>query len=210
MLQHSAVYPRTLELLKKLMQEECLQPFNLVGGTALALQLGHRISVDIDLFSDIDFAPQKIIRELRNNYKLNLISEFGNSFIQQIEYPEDSQNYIKVDVIKYPYPLIGKVLEIDGIRMLSKEDIIPMKLSAIGNRGSKKDFFDIYFLLKEFTLEKMFELFEAKFPNVNYFHILKSLAYFEDADTEINPKMIMQVSWEEVKKEIRKQVKLFF
>ncbi len=94
--------------------------------------------------------------------------------------------------------------------MLSKEDIIPMKLSAIGNRGSKKDFFDIYFLLKEFTMKNMFELFEAKFPNVNYFHILKSLAYFEDADTEINPKMIMKVSWEDVKKEIRKQVKLFF
>ncbi len=210
MLQYSAVYPRTLELLKKLMQEECLRPFNLVGGTALALQIGHRISVDIDLFSDVDFAPQEIIQELRNSYKLKLVSEFENSFIHQVEYPENSNNYIKVDVIKYPYPLICETIEIEGIRMLSKKDIIPMKLSAIGNRGSKKDFFDIYFLLKEFTLKKMLELFEAKFPNVNYFHILKSLAYFEDADTEINPKMIIKVSWEEVKQEILKQVKLFY
>ncbi len=81
------------------MQEECLKPFNLVGGTALALQLGHRISVGIDLFSDVDFAPQEIIRELSSSYKLKLVSEFENSFIHQVEYPKNSNNYIKVDVI---------------------------------------------------------------------------------------------------------------
>lgn len=209
MLQYTAVYPKTLELLKKLMQEECLKPFNLFGGTALALQLGHRISVDIDLFTDIDFEPKRILLELRKNYKLEIVSEFENSVISKIEYPENSDNYIKIDIIQYPYPLIDKVIEIDGIRMLSKKDIIPMKLSAIGNRGSKKDFFDIYFLLKEFTINEMFELFIKKFPNFNYFHVVKSLGYFEDAETEINPKMIKNVNWEEVKKEIQKQIKLF-
>ena len=209
MLQYTAVYPKTLELLKKLMQEKCLKPFSLVGGTALALQLGHRISVDLDLFADIDFEPQQILSELRKNYKLELVTEFENSVINKIEFPNNSNNYIKIDIIKYPYPLIEKVLEIDGIRMLSKEDIIPMKLSAIGNRGLKKDFYDIYFLLKEFTLKEMFDLFKKKFPNVNYFHVVKSLGYFEDADTEINPIMIKKVSWEEVKKEIQEQIKLF-
>ncbi len=207
MLQYTAVYPKTLELLRKLMQEKCLEPFNLVGGTALALQIGHRISVDIDLFSDIDFEPQQILSELRKNYKLKIVTEFGNSVIQEIEYPPDSNNHIKIDIIKYPYPLIEKVVVIDGIRMLSKEDIIPMKLSAVANRGSKKDFFDIYFLLKEFTIKDMLELFKKKYPNINYFHIVKSLGYFDDAEIEINPKMIINISWEEVKKEIQKQIK---
>lgn len=209
MLQYTAVYPKSLELLKKLMQEKCLNPFYLVGGTALALQLGHRISVDIDLFSNIDFEPQQILSELRKNYKLEIVTQFENALIHKIEYPDNSNNYIKIDIIKYPYPLIEKVLQIDGIRMLSEEDIIPMKLSAIGNRGSKKDFFDIYFLLKKFTLKEMFDLFKKKFPNINYFHVVKSLGYFEDAETEINPKMIKKVSWEEVKKEIQEQIKLF-
>ncbi len=209
MLQYTAVYPKTLELLKRLMQEECLMPFNLVGGTALALQIGHRISVDIDLFSDINFEPKQILSELRKSYKLEIVSEFDNSVTNKIEYPDNSNNYIKIDIIKYPYPLIDKVIEIDEIRMLSKKDIIPMKLSAIGNRGSKKDFYDIYFLLKEYTLKEMFELFKMKFPTVNYFHIIKSLGYFEDAETEINPKMITKVSWKEVKTEIQKQIKLF-
>ncbi len=89
----------------------------------------------------------------------------------------------------------------DGIRLLTKENIIPMKLSAIGNRGSKKDFYDIYFLLKEYSLKEMFILFEQKLPNVNYFHIIKSLTYFYDADTELNPKTLIKTNWEQVKNE---------
>ena len=116
---------------------------------------------------------------------------------------------VKVDIIKYPYSLIKQPITIDGIRLLTKEDIIPMKLSAIGNRGSKKDFYDIYFLLQEYNLEEMFIMFEQKFPNVNYFHIIKSLTYFDDADTELNPKMLIKTSWEQVKNEIKKQVKKY-
>ncbi len=209
MLQYTAVYPKTLELLKKLMQEKCLSKFNLVGGTALALQLGHRISIDIDLFSKHDFDTKQIVSTLSKIYKLNVVTEFDNSIIQKIEYPTNSGKFIKVDIIKYPYSLIKQPITIDGIRLLTKEDIIPMKLSAIGNRGSKKDFYDIYFLLQEYNLEEMFIMFEQKFPNVNYFHIIKSLTYFDDADTELNPKMLIKTSWEQVKNEIKKQVKKY-
>lgn len=209
MLQYTAVYPKTLELLKKLMQEKCLSRFNLVGGTALALQLGHRISIDLDLFSEYDFDTKQIITTLSKKYKLNVIMEFDNSIIQKIEYPTNSGSFIKVDIIKYPYTLIKQPIKINGIRLLTKEDIIPMKLSAIANRGSKKDFFDIYFLLQEYSLKKMFILFEQKFPNVNYFHIIKSLTYFDDADTELNPKTIIKTSWEQVKNEIKKQVRKY-
>ncbi len=207
MLQYTAVYPKTLELLKKLMQEECLSKFNLVGGTALALQLGHRISVDIDLFSTHDFDTKQLTATLRKTFKFDVITEFENSLIQKLEYPANSGNFIKVDIIKYPYKLIKSPLETDGIRLLTKEDIIPMKLSAIGSRSSKKDFYDIFFLLQEFSIKEMFELFEQKFPNINYFHIIKSLTYFEDADTELNPKMMKKITWKQVKNEIKKQVK---
>ncbi len=207
MLQYTTVNPTTLELLKLLMQQSCLADFNLVGGTALALQLGHRVSIDLDLFSDKDIDTKYVISELAKTFISIDVTEYTNSIIQKIEYPSESQNYIKVDIVKYPYKLIKPVIFEDGIRLLTKEDIIPMKLSAIGSRGSKKDFYDIYFLLKEFELKEMFRLFEQKFPNVNYFHIVKSLTYFDDADKELSPRTFTKVTWEQIKNEIKIQVK---
>ncbi len=207
MLQYTAISKTTLELLKALMQEECLKEFNLVGGTALALQMGHRISIDLDLFTVYDFNPQIILSELRNKYEISGISESAFSLIQYIEFPVNSQNFVKVDMIKYPYKLLKPPILMDGIRLLSVDDIIPMKLSAIGSRGSKKDFYDIYFLLRAYSFKEMFQLFEQKFPSVNYFHILKSLTYFDDAENELNPNTIEKISWLNVKKEIEKQVK---
>ena len=207
MLQYTTINPTTLELLKLLMQEKCLDDFNLVGGTALALQLGHRISIDLDLFSINEFDSKYILSELGKKFRSVEITEHPFSIIQKIEYPENTQNFVKVDIVKYPYKLLKQPINLDGIRLLTKEDIIPMKLSAIGSRGSKKDFFDIYFLLKEFNLGEMFTLFEQKFPNVNYFHIVKSLTYFDDADKELNPKTLIKITWEDVKKEILKHVK---
>jgi predicted nucleotidyltransferase component of viral defense system len=207
MLQYTAVDPSTLGLLKQLMKEKCLSDFNLVGGTALALQLAHRISIDLDLFTYKDFNSKQIIAELNQKYQLFDIKEYPGTLNLNIEYPANSGNLIKTDIIKYAYPLLKPLIILDGIRVLSKEDIIPMKLSAIGNRGSKKDFYDIFFLLKEYSLKEMFVLFGQKFPNTNYFHIVKSLTFFDDAEKELNPKTISKVKWEEVKKEIIKQAK---
>jgi len=207
MLQYTTINTTTLELLRELMHENCLKDFNLVGGTALALQLGHRISIDLDLFTLNDFDTQYILSELGKKFRITEITEYPFSIIQKIEFPNDTQNYIKVDIVKYPYKLIKPPINLDGIRLLTKEDIIPMKLSTIGSRGSKKDFYDIFFLLKEFELKEMFKLFEQKFPNVNYFHIVKSLTDFDDADIELNPKTFVKLSWDEVKNEIQKQVK---
>jgi hypothetical protein len=207
MLQYTAVDPSTLGLLKQLMLEKCLLDFNLVGGTALALQLGHRISIDLDLFTDKDFDTKQITADLSRKYRLLDIKEYPDTLNLNIEYPTNSDNYIKTDIIKYAYPLLKEPIIIEGIRVLSLEDIIPMKLSAIGNRGSKKDFYDIYFLLPEYSLKVMFDLFGQKFPNTNHFHILKSLTYFQDAEKELNPKTLAKVTWEEVKKEINKHAK---
>jgi len=202
MLQYRTVYPKTLELLKKLMIIPELQDFFLVGGTALALQLGHRISIDIDLFTQKNFDTKKLFLKLNNNFDILDLTENANTLNFNIIFPEKSDNIVKIDLIKYSYPLINPILEFDKIRLLSVEDIIPMKLSAIAGRGSKKDFYDIYYLLKSHSLGRMFELFEIKFPNTNEFQILKSLTYFEDAEIEPNPQMVEKTDWNSVKTKI--------
>jgi predicted nucleotidyltransferase component of viral defense system len=206
MLQYTAVIPATLGLLKNLMQKKSLANFNLVGGTALALQLGHRLSIDLDLFTLSDFDTAEILDELQKELKFDIVLQKNNSLILNVEYPINSDSLVKVDILKYPYALINKIIEFDGIRLVTIEDIIPMKLSAIANRGAKKDFYDIYFLLKRMTLKEMLDLFSQKFPGLNHFHLLKSLIYFDDADEEANPKVFMKASWEQVKTKIEKSV----
>jgi predicted nucleotidyltransferase component of viral defense system len=188
------------------MQQEFLSDFNLVGGTALALQLGHRISVDLDLFTDKEFNTTEIKAQLEQEYKLIDVIENKAGIIQKIEYPVNSANFIKVDIVKYRYKLINPPIIKEGIRLLSMEDIIPMKLTAMANRGLKKDFYDIYFLLQEYTLKEMIEFFEKKFSNYNNFYIIKSLTYFEDAENDFEPKLLKKCTWDEVKQFIKSKV----
>ncbi len=202
MLQYRTVYPKTLELLRKLMLLPELKDFFLVGGTSLALQLGHRISIDIDLFTQNDFDTKKLFSKLNKQFEISDLTEDTNTLNFNILFPEKSDNIIKIDLIKYSYPLINPIFEIDKIRLLSVEDIIPMKLSAVAGRGSKKDFYDIFHLLKSYSLDKMFVLFKKKFPNTNEFHILKNLTYFEDAEIEPNPQMTEKTDWNIVKTKI--------
>ncbi len=204
MLQYTTVLPATLELLKVLMQKKCLANFNLVGGTSLALQIGHRLSLDIDLFTINDFDTSEIVLELKEDLHFDIVQQNPNTLTLNIEYPINSNQFIKVDILKYPYPLLNAIIKIDGIRLLSIEDIIPMKLSAVSNRGAKKDFYDIYFLLDKYSLKEMLELFSKKFPNINHFHLIKSLTYFNTADEDANPKVFKKLSWEQVKEKIVK------
>lgn len=206
MLQYSSVNKGTLELLKSLMGQDFLSDFNLVGGTALALQIGHRISIDLDLFTDKEFNPSEIRAQLEQKYKLIDIIENKTGITQKIEYPENTNIFIKVDIVKYSYKLINLPIISEGIRLLSKEDIIPMKLAAVSNRGSKKDFYDIYFLLQEYTLKEMLSLFEKKYSNYNHFYVIKSLTYFEDAEKDLNPKLLKKCTWDEVKQLISLKV----
>jgi predicted nucleotidyltransferase component of viral defense system len=188
------------------MKQKCLSDFNLVGGTALALQLGHRISVDLDFFSLHDFDGDVILFELQKIFNLNVTMNKANQLMLNVEYPPKSDLVVKLDILKYPYPLISSIINFDDIRLLAIEDIIPMKLSAIANRGAKKDFYDIYFLLNQFSLKEMLSLFSQKFPNISHFHLLKSLVYFDDADEDANPKLLIQISWGQVKTTIEKEV----
>lgn len=200
MLQTAAVNKSTLELLKDLMKSAELTDFYLVGGTALTLQMGHRLSDDIDLFTNGNFDEEKLKNRLSGIYNVQVTAQSKNTLSAAI-------NEIKVDFIRYDYPLIDAMIEEEGVRMLSVKDIAPMKLSAIAQRGAKKDFFDLYFILQQYSLKELMGFFNQKFVNTDHFHILKSLTYFNDADGEPDPVMIQKASWQDVKKYIQNKVK---
>ena len=192
MLQTQSVYPSTLELLNHLMQDAYFASFSLVGGTALALQYGHRISVDLDLFSETPFDTNALYQHLFRYGELEVLGvshDALNVFINQI----------KVDFIHYPYALIAPVIEKGNIRFLDVRDIAAMKLWAVSNRGSKKDFVDLFVLLDHFSLPELLGFFRQKYPQVQIFHVIRSLCYFEDAETAAEPIMLFDLSWESVK-----------
>jgi predicted nucleotidyltransferase component of viral defense system len=181
------------------MNQKEFNDFVLVGGTALALQIGHRISVDIDLFGKCEIEESEFVEILENYGHVNILKKSKNILICSID-------AIKIDFVNYRYPLIKDFTTIDSIRLASKEDIAAMKLNAIAGRGSKKDFIDLYYLLKIFTLEQMIEFYLQKFPDGSEFMVRKSLSYFEDADNETSPIIFENISWEEIKKSILKAI----
>lgn len=196
MLQLQTVEPNTLELLRSLMQKEYLNSFVLVDGTALALQLGNRESIDLDMFSTADFSSNEVLSSLLNDYQIVVNNQLTQTLISTI-------NHVKVDFIKFHYPFIRPFVVIDNIRMASVEDIAAMKLDAVTGRGSKKDFYDLYFLLQQFSIDDLFSFYIEKYPHQTTFHVIRSLTYFEDAEIQPNPIVFDKtITWEVVKHKI--------
>ncbi len=200
MLQKQTVEPQLMELLNNLMTEKLFSDFYLVGGTALALQMGHRNSIDIDLFGKATINSDLFIEKVSKFGKVNILQNSKNILVVKV-------NNLKVDFVNYKYPVLSETLLEKNIRMFSKTDIAAMKLKAIAGRGSKKDFIDLYFLLNEFSLEMMLSFYEKKYKEGSVFMVLKSLTYFEDADIQQQPKMCVEFDWELCKKTIIEQVK---
>ncbi|WP_415060755.1 nucleotidyl transferase AbiEii/AbiGii toxin family protein [Flavobacterium sp.] len=199
MLQTQTVVPDLLELLKKIMAEPLFRDYFLVGGTALALQIGHRNSIDIDLFGDCEIKQDHFIEILKNFGEVIVTQSSKNVLITKV-------NGIKVDFVNYKYPLLSNPVEIDSIRMLTSEDISAMKLNAIAGRGSKKDFIDLYFLMNQYTLAEMLTFYNQKYIDGSIFMVLKSLSYFEDANEQLSPKMYQDFNWETCKQKIINEV----
>lgn len=186
MLHKETVQPTTLALIKKLQQDNNLHGFYLVGGTALALQIGHRISDDIDLFTSHPFDSNRLAEYMETNYQMSVHYLHSNTLKGFI-------NNVLIDFITHNYDLVEAEIEVEGIKMLSKKDIAAMKVNAISGNGTRmKDFIDLYFLLKEFTLQQIIEFYKKKYKQRNDFHALKSLTYFEDIDTASWPRMILE------------------
>ena len=201
MLQTRTVEPGTLELLKNLMSLPELDGFYLVGGTALALQFGHRMSVDLDLFTELQFDKVALLEALQKSYDVLVETEEGSMLITSI-------NFVKVVFVKMSYPVLFDPIVAEGVRMLEIRDIAPMKLKSVTQRGSKKDFYDIYYLLDYLTIQQMLELFSLKFRQFEIFHVLKSLNYFDDAEKYPDPVLFDKtVTWNKVKSKIQSAVK---
>lgn len=195
MLQTQTTSPELLELLAKLMLDDFFRNFILVDGTSLALQIGHRNSVDIDLFGQ---------QEIDRIYFEASLSKYGITEISQStkNILISSINNIKVDFVNYNYPLLKPYKTIDNIRLASLEDIAAMKLNAIMGRGSKKDFIDLYFLLQKFSMKEILNFYTDKYTDGSKFLVLKSLVYFTDADGQPQPKMYLDFNWETCKQKI--------
>lgn len=203
MLQYSTIEPRTLELLKKLMSLPDLEMFNLAGGTALALYYGHRLSVDLDLFSTTQFQSDILLPHLEKEFpeftynSPSAIGVFG--FIGDV----------KVDFIRYDsHPLIGQINTEDGIRLLSIADIMAMKVAAILKRAVKKDFWDIAEILDHHTVDDLIDCYNTKYPNKQLLiSIPQALTYFVEAEESEVPVSLKGQTWTSVKKRIQLKVK---
>ncbi len=197
MLYENTVEPKLLELTKQLCKRAELERFILVGGTALSLQLGHRTSIDIDLFSSEAFDVEEMVIFLQNEFEYQNQNRFKNSLLGSI------QN-IKVDIISHQYQWLQPALKENGIRMAGLEDIAAMKLNAIMGNGSRlKDYVDVAFLSSCFCLQQMLDFFEAKYPLNNSMMALKSLNWFEDINFDVDIKYINKTKlWAEIKSRI--------
>jgi len=180
--------------------------FYLAGGTALALQIGHRTSVDFDFYTQRKFDSRKLREEFDERFKN----------VQEIYIAKDtlelSVNGVEVSFFRYPYPFIKSPQEIEGILLASIEDISAMKILAISQRGKKRDFIDIYFLIKKLGLKRIFEFVKKKYPKFNIYLGLQGLVYFKDADEDPEKeryKLLKKISWSKIKKFITEEVKKF-
>lgn len=182
------------------------QGFYLAGGTALALQIGHRTSMDFDFYSEKKFDT----RQLRGEFdqKFHSVKEvYLNPGSIEIEI-----NTVRMSFFRYPYGLIRKPLELEGVLLASKEDIAAMKILAISQRGTRRDFIDIYFLMKEFGLESIIDFTKEKYQMFNIYVGLQGLVYFEDADEDPVKerfRMLKKIDWLEIKKYITKEAAYF-
>lgn len=179
--------------------------FYLAGGTALALQIEHRISLDFDFYTQKKFDNNQLFLELREKFKkIILIQMAEQTLIVKI-------NEVEVSFFYYPYPLIFSPIKFQGVNLASKEDISVMKIIAISMRGTERDFIDIYFLLQSFSLKEIFKFVEKKYPEFNIYVGLQGLTYFVDAERRQKRRLHLtqNISWSKVKKVLINEVRKY-
>jgi uncharacterized membrane protein len=181
----------------------------LAGGTALIFYLGHRTSLDFDFYTGKEFEKGEFLKIFKNELKgkkltTKVLRDFKNTF-------ELLVNNVYLSCFYYPYPLIGKLKKFNNILIASIQDIAAMKALAIGQRGTKRDFVDIYYLIKIFGLRKIISWAKKKYPEYSEMVFLKGLVYFEDAEKEERNVEIVDksISWYKIKKEIIEAVRKY-
>jgi len=203
MLHTEAVEPGTFSLLKMLMEIPSLRQFSLVGGTTLALRYGHRTSEDIDLFSHEKFNHQLIITELEDIFKHRFVYKQQNTQFGIFCFIDN----VKVDIVHFPHLPISCIEEKNKIRMYSNADIAAMKIQAILGRAKKKDFWDLYELLQNYSLQQLIDWHKQKYPSqMLAISIPHAISYFADADESETPVSFKNQTWDQIKKGISKKV----
>ena len=203
MLSYQTINPDTLELLRRLMAEPLFSQTRLVGGTALALQLGHRSSIDLDLFGTI---------EENTDLTTEVLERIGQTVPGRCSSRIKTYRVcgVKTDIVGYDcYPWIDSPVLEDGLRLASPKDIAAMKVNEIQGRGTRKDFVDMYFLIQNYGLDQVMQFYKAKYPDYSEYRAMLSLTYFEDAEQNPMPEMFVNVSWEEMKQSILKAVEVY-
>lgn len=203
MLSIQTIQPNTLELLKRLAAHPELRNTRLVGGTALALQYGHRQSIDLDFFGSFPQEKDELIAIAKQEGEVTIHNRTNNILQLVID-------NVKVDFVDYSrYAWIDEPIQGDGFVLASDKDIAAMKVNAIMGRGTRKDFIDLFVLLQYYSLPEIMGFYKQKYPEYSEYRALLSMTYFEDAEMQAMPKMFIDTSWEEMKKTIIKAVEAY-
>ncbi len=200
--------------LKKLMQQELLKDFRIVGGTSLSLQMGHRISVDIDLFTDLQYDTfnfNHLDDTISTMFKYVEIGNGGNNSMGQTYYVgDDPNNQLKLDFYytdTFHFPIVLS----ENIRLASIEEIATMKLDVIGRSGRKKDFWDLHEIMNVYSLHELVKFYENKYPyNHSRQELIQGLTNFEKANNDFDPICLKGKHWELIQFDIEEQVRKEF
>lgn len=201
--EHWEVLPAATDKVWSLLKDEpYMEQFYLAGGTGLALQIGHRISRDLDFFTRTVFDTSALVQKLVSLGAFQLELKGEQTVVGIL-------NETKLSFLGYKYPLLEPSSVLRGIQVASVPDIACMKIDAISSRGTKRDFIDLFFIAKNLPLTEILRLFQKKYAAISYnlMHVKKSLVYFADADPDPMPEMLQPVEWDEVKNFFRNQLK---
>ena len=203
MLSIQTVQPDTLELLKAISTQPEVKELRLVGGTALALQYGHRQSVDLDFFGSLPEDKDELIDVVRRVGDVTVLNR-SKIILQMVD------NQIKVDFVDYSrYPWIDEPILGDGFVLASDKDIAAMKINAIMGRGTRKDFIDLYVLLQHYSLTQIMVFYCQKYPEFSEYRALLSMTYFDDAEMQDMPLMFIDTPWEAMRTSIIQAVEAY-
>lgn len=191
----SVLVPHTKRLLEKLKPEDLPKGSYLAGGTAVALYLGHRRSADLDFFTKEEFVEAQWEQKLKKEFGFKLLKRDWQTLIGYV-------SNVKISLFSYNYKQIAPLEFYKHIPVASLQDLGAMKLDTILGRGTKRDIVDIYFLSQRLSLKKLFDFYQKKYGNLEERELMikKALVFFDDADKEEMPDMLIDVSWSEIKR----------
>jgi hypothetical protein len=178
-----------------------LEGFYLAGGTGLALHLGHRLSEDLDFFHQELFDENLLLQRLQTLPAVSVLSTAAHTL-------HINAASVKVSFLGYSYPLLFPLSDFRGVRVAAPLEIACMKVGAIASRGAKRDFVDLHAAAQRSGLAEILRLFDGKYAEANYskLHVLKSLTFFDDAERDPLPQMLVPLEWDEVKRFFRAEV----